>query len=416
MGTSPRMQDATMKRKDCDNPTKRPTKLVSRPRIPTVAATALCLSCAHAIASAESIRILPAAVVVDDVVKLGDACELRGFDADQYEQLSKLPIGDAPRAGSSLLLAADSIVEKLSHGGVNRALVTISGSTTCEISRPAAPTRSVAVPSTTSDSGISHRVSKEGPSAPGSKQVSTIKKSTNESDESPTAGTGSSATLRAALVRHFDAGLERYGGAADVTFDRSSESLLALSGPAYSFDIRRKNGPPLGLCPLEVDIVNEGRVVQTVPLAAQVALSRRVVIARRAINQGATIVSTDVERVTMSFHRLDDIGVDDLAQVIGQKSKRFLPAGSVLELNELEAVPLVLRGQLVSIRAEVGGVRVVTTGKATQDGLRGDIIKVRAVDDQRTEFDAEVIAPGEVCIAAPVATSHTARWVAGGKP
>ena len=55
-----------------------------------------------------------------------------------------------------------------------------------------------------------------------------------------------------------------------------------------------------------------------------------------------------------------------------------------------------VRGQLVTLASVQGAVRVVTTAKALQDGLLGETITVRAVDNRHVELDAVVVGPVSV--------------------
>jgi flagella basal body P-ring formation protein FlgA len=150
------------------------------------------------------------------------------------------------------------------------------------------------------------------------------------------------------------------------------------------------------LVPLEVDVRTDGRAVQTVPLVVQVSMVRPVVTAARAINQEATVGSADVRVVPLAFNRTDKLGVSDPGQIVGQRARRFIPAGSILEPGLLESVPLVVRGQLVTLITQVGPVRVVTSGKAADTGTFGDVVRVRSVDDRRTEFNGVVVGPAKV--------------------
>ena len=194
-----------------------------------------------------------------------------------------------------------------------------------------------------------------------------------------------------------------------MQFDHTSEQVLALSGPTYTFDVRGRNKTPLGLNSLEVDVVAGGAIVQTIPLVVQVRMMRKVVVARRPINQGATIRLQDIDHVALAFTRTDKLGANDPAMVIGQRAKRFISPGSVVDPEALESVPVVMRGQLVTLESIAGAVRIVTTAKATRDGLLGEMIKVRAVDSKRIEFDAVVVGPGRVQIGGnPAATQRVA--------
>jgi len=158
---------------------------------------------------------------------------------------------------------------------------------------------------------------------------------------------------------------------------------------------------------VEVDVLSGGSVVQTVPLAVQVFMTRDVVVARRSINQGATIGLKDVETTELRFDRVEQIGLLDATRIIGQRAKRFVSSGSMIDLADVESVPIVVRGQLITLVSVAGGVEVVTTAKAAGDGLYGDTIKVRAVDNRRVEFDAVVIGPARARVGRSAPTLQT---------
>lgn len=358
----------------------------------------LCASPANA--GGESVRLWPSAVVVDDSIRIEDVGELRGVDAQTERKLAQLVVGEAPAAGGSRIIHLELIRSVLATNGVNLAKLTLRGATSCAVSRPSLPAPSPAP-------------------AANQSPVASLTKRQREDNEKATAEAPketNSKTLRQAVSDHFNAEFARYGGTAEIVFDRTSEQVLDLSGPEFTFKVRRRGGSPLGLCPLEVDVLSQGRSVQTVPLVVQVTLTRRVVVARHTINQGAAIAAADVELTALSFTRVDELGLDDLTQSIGQRAKRVISAGTLIEADMLESVPLVLRGQLVTLTSLAGAIRVVTTAKAAEDGRRGDVVKVRAVDDKKVEFDAIVVGPGEVHLGTGNTMPAEPRLALGDRP
>jgi flagella basal body P-ring formation protein FlgA len=336
------------------------------------------------IAGAGTVRVVPSAVVVADALRLTDVSELRGFDADTERRLRELTVGAAPSAGGSRLVRMDQVREALRDSGVNMAHVALSGATECAVTRPAA--------------------AMDPPAA----------KAPKTAHKGAPAVKAAVRTLKDCVEAHFRAELARYGGEPEITFDRTPPQLLELSEPTFSFHVRRGENPPIGLVSLEVEIRSGDTVTQTAPMVVQVSMRRPTVIARRAINQDAPVDSADVAVVPMSFARLDPPGFDDPTKVVGQRAKRFVPAGQVIEPNVLEPVPLVLRGQTVTLASVVGGISVVTTAKAVQNGFLGETVRIRAGDKSGAEFEGVVVGPGRVQIG--VARSSTIAMAdAGGE-
>jgi flagella basal body P-ring formation protein FlgA len=385
----------------------------------TLSALPSCLAlCFIPNADAGTVRLWPSAVVVEDAVRVNDLCELRGFDPESERSLAQLVVIEAPPAGSARIVHINTVRAVLASGRTNMATTTLSGAMQCEVSHPSNQTPSRPSPNESNQqSAAKERIvnaaggldSSGGTVARGSPRGGLPA-------ESATDTLSAAFTLRDSVVQHFRTEFARYRGAPEVVFDRTSEQILDLSGPTYEFNVRRRSAAPIGLCPLEVDVLTAGRTVQTVPLVVQVRMTRQVVVARRTINQGATIAAADLELLPLSFDRLAELGVDDTTPAMGQRSKRVIPAGSLIQLEMLEAVPLVLRGQLVTLTSTAGAVRVVTTAKASQDGLLGEAIKVRAVDDHRVEFDAVVVGPAAVRIGPASPGSPETRLASGSRP
>lgn len=357
-------------------------------RIALSAAAALIVLC-HQAALAAPVRVYSTAVVTTDVVRVADLCDLRNLSADDAGRFSGHVVGEAPPPGGSRAIALSAVRDALAEAGANLARITLSGAAECAVTRPA-----------------DLQAGDEPPHAP-------VQTEGEESIARPT-------TLRRAVVEFFTKELSRYRGSPEVVFDRGAESLLDLAGPPFEFHVRRTGGGPLDLAPIEVDIIADGRLVQTAPMVVRVKFSRPTVVARHPINQGGTIRESDVEVISMSYTRLDRLGLDDPALCVGQRAKRFIAPGGQVESAMLEPVPLVVRGQLVTATSHAGAIRVVTTAKADADGMLGETIVVRSVDNRKEAFAARVVGPGKVelgddDVAMGPFSVHPARYSRGGR-
>lgn len=387
------MKNTTMKRNDCKHLTGRThhaesTRGMRRARVGFLCA--LSVVCVANSATAGSIRLWASAVVLDDTIRLTDLAELRSFDQDKDRSIRELVIVDAPHAGGSKIIHREMIRAIVQASGVNMADVTIRGAVQCVVTRPL-----VATPSNHAETAKSLDTRSDRRSAPDARSPAQV-------------------TLREAVLQHFHDELARYEGRAEIVFDRGSANVLDLTGTDYEFHIRRRGSQPLGLIQATVTVSANGVSVQSVPIVVQVSMLRRVVVSRRAINQGATIRQSDVELSTLTFSRVTDLGMTDLARAIGQRAKRFIPAGTVVEADVIESVPLVTRGQLVTLRSVSGAVQIVTTVKAQRSGLLGETITVRLTDKRRVEFDAVVVGPALVQIGSSGVFGSSASSLGGG--
>lgn len=360
---------------------------------------------------AGSVRVWPTAVVVGDSIRLDDLCELKGFDSETEKVIAALTITTAPPPGGSRIVHLEMIRATLATNHINMATVSLKGATNCEVSRPGSikPAVNQAAPSKNARS--KRETSKKNRSPQQRQSVGSMKNIPSKIEVAD----DTEVTLRQAVVDFFNHELRRYQGRAEVVFDHTSEQVLDLSGPQYTFHVRRRQNHPLGLIPLEVDVLSGARTVQTVPLVVQVTMIRPGLVARRAINQGATIRQTDIDVIPITFTKIDKLGMSNPAHAIGQRSKKFQAAGSLIQESDIESVPLVVRGQLVTLTSIAGSVRIVTTAKSTEDGLLGELVTVRAADNKRVEFDAVVTGPGRVQIGQGEAQPVPTIRVAGGR-
>ena len=346
-----------------------------------------------------TIRLWANAVVTGDAVRLDDVAELRGFDDETARRVGATMVTDAPAAGGSRVIEISLVRSALVANRINLASSTLCGASRCELSRPAELTRVDASPSSrsTSAQGVAAIRARGGGNVP-------VATATTASD---------SQTLRRSVIAFFNDAVRRYQARAEVSFDGASDQVLDLAAPTYAFRVRNSSRQLIGLVPVEVDVLTGDRIVQTVPLSVRLTVLRDMIVARRAINQDATIQPSDVELIPMSLSRFDDLPANDLAQVVGQRAKRFIAAGAVVDTGSLAAVPLVLRGQLVTLVSEVGGVRVVTAGKAAEDGKLGEVIRVRSTDRRQAEFDAVVTGPGQARVSQEASASSNDQPAGG---
>jgi len=371
-----------MKRKECDNSVSRATSvkaLGARPAwLAGVSAVLACACAAQAAGARGEIRMWSSAVVVGENIRLDEVAELRGFDEELGRELAQTVLAQAPAPGCARYISMEMLRPAVKEAGANLAQVTLRGSLRCAVSRPAQPPPP-SVPSAPAPTTRRTKSPVPPPARPESVQVP-----------------DGSLPLRQAVINYFDAELERYAGAAELVFGHADQQALDLAGPDYVFSVTRQGETLLGLVRFEVQVWSHGRKVQTVPLVARVTMLRDVVVARRAINQGATIRPQDVQVIPTSFTRLDKLGIADPARVVGQRARRFLRPGSTIDPAHLEAVPLVIRNQLVTVTTEVGSIAITTSAKAMETGGLGDVIRVRSVENRKLEFEAAIVGPGRV--------------------
>ena len=336
--------------------------------------------------------------MVADEIRLADVCDFAGFDPITEERAAAAVLGASPKAGNSRTIHVQAVRAALSGTEINMAGVTLTGATRCLVSRPAKRIQN-------SEFRIEN-----SPVRPASR----VHRPASRSHRS--AHSSSSRTLRDAVHDHFARVFKRYRGRPDIVFDRTDAEALSLSAETHAFTVRTRNEVPLGLVQVEVDVVVDGQDERTIPLVVKVSMVRDVLVAHRAISQGATLRAVDIEQMSLTFTRVDGrLGIVDADRIIGKRAKRFIAPGSVIRMDQLESVPLVNRGQLVQLRSREGNIRIVTSGKAMQGGMLGETITVRALDRGRLQFEATIVGAGVVEVGHASPRSATIARADGGQ-
>jgi flagella basal body P-ring formation protein FlgA len=323
-------------------------------------------------ANAQTVHLWPQAVVVDDEIRLKDIGEV---EANAFGQLSELLISASPPPGGSALIGMAEVRRALISAGINLAQVRLKGALECAVSRPGAiPTSSGAV--TASTQPLLRDAQVAGSKAPEDSSVPAARR-----------------TLRDVVHDWLERQVSRYGIKVELSFGRTSTSVLELSEPEYQFMLRRRSGEQFGMLALEVDILRNGQKAQTVPLLVNVRALRRAVVARRPINQGAEIQPPDIEETAVEVAKIAAVPNVDAGTFVGHRAKRYLPVGTVLSEADVERAPLINRGQVIDVYARVGGVTIVTSAKATQSASLGDTILLHSGGRRDEQFTAVVTGP-----------------------
>jgi flagella basal body P-ring formation protein FlgA len=346
-----------MQGKDCteDRSSRRWQRIIL---LATCTAAVICMA-----ADAETIRLWPTAVVVDHDIRVGDLCELCGFESSEHKTIQQIVVSSAPAPGASVVVRLAEVRDAITEAGVNRAKVAVLGASRCTVSRPHTVPRDSRPVDAKADSRPA------GPPVP---------------------------TLRQAVVDFFQEQVTAHGGTVQVQFGRTSDSILNLRGTEFAFAVRRRAGQTLGLVHIDVLIRRGGETVQTVPMVVSVGFTRPTVVARRAINAQAAVQPEDIQVVDTTYTQLGQTGISDPGRVIGQRAKRFIARGETIDPRQLEPVPLVFRGQLVEVQTVAGGVRITTSAKALQAGGYGDVIELRSPNGKRETLTAVVVGPRRV--------------------
>jgi len=303
------------------------------------------------------LRLRPEVSIAAAPARLGDVLDLSGADARLVATIAAQPVADATD-GESFDITHAQVTRRLAALGVNPADVLLAGAATCRVT--VVPPRELPPPS--SDAGTVLAGGRAGEVGP--------------------------RTLADAVRTQLQRELARDGGSLDLQFERGAEHLLTLTTPPYDFVIRSAgNVRQLGPRELKVTVRRDGQTLRSEPVFVKARLVRPVVVARRPLNRGGFVRPDDVVLEERVFDRLEDVGLVEVGEVIGQQVERAVLAGGMVRRGDLKAVDLVRASRPVTVLGGAAGISAQVTGTAVDSGTYGDTVWVRlgnAPRDRRT--------------------------------
>lgn len=133
------------------------------------------------------------------------------------------------------------------------------------------------------------------------------------------------------------------------------------------------------------------------PISGRVVRMVELPVPARELNRDEVIAKSDVSWVKLAADRLDPNVITDIGELVGRAPRRHLRAGEPVRTGDVRAPVLINRGSLVMMIYQTPYMTISLRGKATQDGAKGDTIRVLNVQSKR-EIDAVVASADTVVV------------------
>lgn len=145
-------------------------------------------------------------------------------------------------------------------------------------------------------------------------------------------------------------------------------------------------------------IVRQGdRVVRNLSVKVDVEALAGMVVTNRQIDRGSVISVGDLAVQKRDLADVHGRYLSRIEDAVGKRARITLKPNASLRGDQLEKVPLIKPGQLVTIVAENERMRITVTGKAKSSGAEGDTITVQNLNSLK-ELPARVLDAGTVQI------------------
>lgn len=138
----------------------------------------------------------------------------------------------------------------------------------------------------------------------------------------------------------------------------------------------------------------DGREVGRCRVTAQIDLYVQALVAARGLARGQIITEDDLS-LSMIPYAQSKGALTDAELAVGNTLKGNLAAGEPVRDRNLAKSLVIRRGDMVTIVAKQGGLRVTASGQARQDGAIGETISVINVNSKKV-ITARVTGPNQV--------------------
>jgi len=181
-----------------------------------------------------------------------------------------------------------------------------------------------------------------------------------------------------------------------VAFDWTLPALPRLSDSAR-VEAEAVQLRPRGTCVVALRLLEKDRVVRRLSVPVRVRRWDLLPVARRELSRGRVLTAEDLEERWMESTAMADADLIRLDEALGSRLSRYLLAGRPLARRQLEQVPDVRRGELLTVTVRSGGVAVRAAAHALEDGRIGESLQVKLEETGR-RLVARLVAPGEAVL------------------
>lgn len=168
------------------------------------------------------------------------------------------------------------------------------------------------------------------------------------------------------------------------------ETLKLPEGPIDYEVVASQQWEGWGTVSMAVLARQKDRLVRNIPVRVDVDALAEMVVTTRQIEHGTLISAADLALQQREISHNSNRAARKIEEIAGKKSRTTLKVNQPVRADQVEKVPLVKSGQMVTIVAENEVMKVSVAGKARSSGAEGDIIMVQNLNSFK-EIPARVI-------------------------
>jgi flagella basal body P-ring formation protein FlgA len=312
------------------------------------ALVALTLAVAGTSVAAE-LRLRTQCAATGPVVTLGDVADIASTDARQAAALAAIELFPAPAAGEEKVVRVREIQDLLLLRGVNVAEHEFSGASEVAVQATVARPHPKAV------------------RAVSAAEAARIKR-----------------RLCDVVVKYLN---EHSTSQQDwaVEFELTEANARLFADPVAPIELAGGAAPWTGLQHFEIHVAGP-QCRESATIDATVRVVAPVVVALRSLARGAVLREGDVALQRVSAVDKVPGTLHSLEEAIGHELVRAVGAGLPVTSDTLRAPLSVHRGEVVTVLARAGGVRIRTNARARDEGSVGELVAVESLANRSTYY------------------------------
>jgi flagellar basal body P-ring formation protein FlgA len=170
------------------------------------------------------------------------------------------------------------------------------------------------------------------------------------------------------------------------------------AGPLSIQVFQKERGALVGHVRLAAILAVGGVPRAEVSMSGWVDVFESAVCISRPVKKGEILEREDLYLIRINTSRLQGSAMNDVEQAVGLMAKHNLRENTCLKEWMIEKPPVLYKGDMVTIFAQSGGLRVTVKGVVLERGYPGETVKVQNLMSQKTIL-ARVIDASNVMVA-----------------
>jgi len=168
-----------------------------------------------------------------------------------------------------------------------------------------------------------------------------------------------------------------------IDFSHVPDSVVVPAGKQeIKFDIKSSRQYKRNIFVLTSIFVDQ-KCCEKFFISAKIRTFETVLVAQKKILPNENLQNEDVELINKETTAINRTVFHSVENINGYRTKRFIPKGTVLSQEMIEPIPLVSRGDQVTLVVKNENFLITSIGKALQNGCKNEWVDVLNINSNK---------------------------------